>query len=346
MPDPFRILAMPFQEGEKGNPYITSLYAGVQKKGIEVVSFSITNALRQKYALWHIHWPDLIINKPLISASIKLFGFLFLLGWLKLRGTKILWTVHNLESHESRHPRLEKILWRAFIPRLDGFINLSAAGRQLALQKYPQLAGKKSYTIHHGHYQGSYPNTLTRSECRKMLGVEDAQKVLLFFGAIRPYKNVPGLIHEFLKRRDPNQKLIIAGKPFNIAIENQIQAAALKDPAIHLDLGFIAADKVQVYFNAADLVLLPFQDILNSGSALLSLSFHRPILVPDLGGMIELQQALGPDWVHLFSAPLSAESIENALNSLPAAHSQPDLREFEWPAIVDQTVDAYRDLVG
>ena len=71
---------------------------------------------------------------------LKSQAVLSLIDFARSRGTKIVWTVHNLASHERRYPRLEKWFWRAFLRRLDGFITLSESGLSKRARKIYRVA--------------------------------------------------------------------------------------------------------------------------------------------------------------------------------------------------------------
>jgi len=57
---------------------------------------------------------------------------------------------------------------------------------------------------------------------------------------------------------------------------------------ISLYLRYIEDNEVQVFFNACDIVVLPYLNILTSGAAVLALSFGRPVIAPDKGCIPEL----------------------------------------------------------
>ena len=100
---------------------------------------------------------------------------------------------------------------------------------------------------------------------------------------------------------------------------------------------------VQRYLRAADLVVLPFRDITNSASALLALSFDRPVLVPALGAMGELQAIVGTEWVRTYEGELTAEVLAEALEW--AAHrsdGSAPLDALGWAEIARRTLVVYR----
>lgn len=116
---------------------------------------------------------------------------------------------------------------------------------------------------------------------------------------------------------------------------------------MHLHLDFIPKEKVQLFFRAADGVVLPYTEILNSGSALLALSFNRPVLVPEKGAMGELQDQVGDEWVNTYRGSLTPNHLQDALSWARAGDRspRPPLDAFEWETIARQTLKAYQRLL-
>jgi hypothetical protein len=115
---------------------------------------------------------------------------------------------------------------------------------------------------------------------------------------------------------------------------------------VRLTLEHVPDVDMQRYLRAADLVVLPFTDITNSASALLALSFDRPVLVPALGAMGELQAIVGEDWVRTYDGELTREILAGALESAtrpPGA--RPDLEPLGWDGIARRTLALYRDVI-
>ena len=111
-------------------------------------------------------------------------------------------------------------------------------------------------------------------------------------------------------------------------------------------IGAEASDGIVAGFAAADLVVLPFREIMNSGSAVLALSFDRPVLVPEMGSMPELQTRVGAEWVRTYQGELNATELTKAIRW---AHdwqrpAKPDLSDFDWSNIARETVAAFKQL--
>lgn len=347
---PLRILAWPAFNTREQNPYAYLLYSHLP--GAEVEEFSIGKLLTRRYDVWHIHWPEMFLNveHTAATAALKSQAVLSLIDFARSRGTKIVWTVHNLASHERRYPRIEKWFWRAFLRRLDGFITLSESGLRSARERFPQLRRLPGTVVPHGHYRGEYPDD-NRKDCRERLGIPANAKVVLFFGWIREYKNVPGLIMAFRGLNDPDATLLLAGREFQKSGASKsagsVPELAGGDARIHMHLRHVPNDQVQTFFGAADLVALPYREILNSGTALLALSFNRPVLVPHKGAMAELQAQVGRNWVRTYQGELNAERLADALQwaqEEPRAKIAP-LDTLDWNRVGEQTLAAYRNIL-
>jgi glycosyltransferase involved in cell wall biosynthesis len=200
----------------------------------------------------------------------------------------------------------------------------------------------------HGHYRGVY-ETGNAVDPREFLGIPKSARVILYFGQLRAYKNVPLLIEAFRQCRGGEDiRLVIAGAPVDRTAEAAIADAAKGDRRITIHARHIGDESVELYFRACDLVVLPYREIQNSGAALLGLSFNRPILVPDLGAMPELQQLVGPRWVKTFCGTFNADTLQDALNGVEPSHEETctPLDTLHWGNIADQTFHAYNEILS
>ena len=346
-----RILAWPAISDQ--NAYISLLYSNMELLGAEVTHFSAQAMLEGEYSLenydlWHIHWPDhhFSTRNPLKAARASAN----VLSWFreaKAKNVKLVWTVHNLRPHEKHHPYLEPIFYQSFTKMLDGWITLSQVVEHSAKQKFRPLRGKPSFVIPHGHYRDAHANDASKSSARKSLGLSDDAVVLLNFGQIRQYKNVPHLIRTFRKLADENHVLLVAGEPHTQSIEKEIVEAAQGDSRIRLELNFIPDSALPTYFAAADLVVLPYSAITQSGSAVLALSFNRPVLLPNLGALGELQSYVGDNWVRLFEGKLAVGDLQAAITwAKGASHKTVDLEALSWNSIAEKTLRGFETIVG
>ncbi|MGC1383686.1 MAG: glycosyltransferase [Candidatus Acidiferrales bacterium] len=303
--------------------------------------------LLRKYEIWHVHWPDALLGIPSTAhATYKVSGMFATMDYLRARGTKVVWTMHNFASHEARHPKLEAWFWRRFIPRVDGAISLSAAGLAMALRRFPGFKEIPTAVIPHGHYRDQYP--VTGEDGRRRLGISPDAKVIIFFGAVRAYKNVDVLVHAFRGVKSERAVLYVLGNPNSHELAAKIAAMALQDSRVNLKFEFVDANDVSAYLGAADLVVLPYREVLNSGSALLALSCNRPILVPDRGSMGELKSEFSDSWVRTYQGSLDSAKLESALewSLLPRPEVCPMPEKYNWNHIGAETLRFYEDVLS
>lgn len=349
---PIRVIASPAFSNEAQNPYSALLYRHLAQRGFEVREFSLPGLVLGGVDIWHIHWPDLSLNAgPLPRRVRRALTFLVKLAIARIRGVRVVWTVHNLRPHDWVMDRVQRCVHAAFLRSISAFISLTESAKQAAEDQYPALRNVRSFVVPHGHYAGVYPDRVDRVGARAALGLPVAAKVYLFFGQIRPYKNLPALIDAFAGIGDADAFLLIAGNPFEAEYGRRIAELAARRERVVCELGLVPNERVQFFMRAADLVVLPYQEILNSGAALLALSFRRPVLVPCVGSMAELEKTFGERWVCTYAGALSPEHLADAMIRC----RQPDdeacdrledaLEQHSWPRIAVLTSRVYQAVV-
>lgn len=344
-----KFAAKPAYSNREKNPYNTLLYEHMSNLGSTVEEFSIQGAFTQRYDIVHVHWPEYGLNLPTIWLAVsRILSLLVTLQFAKLKGAKLVWTAHNLKAHDNQqYPALEKWFWKLFLGQLDGYVSLNQIGREKLLNRFPQLEGKPYTITPLGHFRDIYPDETDKISARKFLSIPPDRRVMVCAGAIRPYKNLPHLIKVFKQIDDPDLVLLIAGLPINEEIKQEIIATAEGDNRILLQFGLISEAEFQYYLRAADLVVLPYFRIFNSASALLSLSFECPTLLPDLGAMRELQAQVGEDWIQIYEGELTSEALAQAITWAIQPRSESiDLSYFDWDNIAQETLKFYMSLAG
>jgi glycosyltransferase involved in cell wall biosynthesis len=343
---PLRVLAWPGLGARAKNPYTWLLCSHLAALGVRVSDFTPARALRGGYDVLHVHWPDKALNAAsLLGRVAGAVAALMMLEAAHFHGARVAWTAHNARPHESRHPRLEAWFWSAVVRRVDAVIHPSMAGQQVVEALHPELARRPHAVVPLGHFRGTYPDTVSREEARAAFGISDRARVVAFLGLVRAYKNVPHLVRTVraLPREAGEVVLLVGGAPHTAALADEVREAAGRDPLVRLALEHVPDDDVQRYLRAADLVVLPFRDITNSASALLALSFDRPVLVPARGAMGELRELAGADWVWTYEEDLTPELLARALDwAVRRPPGAPRLAALEWPEIARRTLAVYR----
>jgi beta-1,4-mannosyltransferase len=347
-PDALRVLAWPLHIESDGNPYVELLYGAVARTGdADLEMFTKRRLVSRRWDIVHLHWPEWAVRRdsPLVSAR-DTGEFITLLRLARARGARVVWTAHDLRPHDAQgFPAIDRFM-RLFATQVDYLVGLSAASLHDVRQVYPQLRRVGSTVVPHGHYRGAYPDAgLEKRQARQMLGIADDARTLVMLGQIRPYKNAVALIEAFRRVADPGDRLVVAGRPIDGSLERQVTGAAAGDERVILHLSHVPDGEVQRYLRAADVVMLPYRAVLNSGAALLALSFDRPIVAPSLGSFRELVGAVGEEWVRTYEGDLSDQVVEDALVR-PVPSGRAPLAELEWDRLAALTIAAYRAAVS
>lgn len=267
------------------NSYQTNLSNSLKKRGGSIYfSVSVPRSVIKYWRpdILHIHWTDpfMVANSRLMTV-IESTRFIFELLMLKLLGVKIVWTIHNIKDHEGRYKSIQYFFTKILIKLCNRLIVHCQSAKEETIKVYGENSSIR--IIPHGNYIGWYKNAINRPEAREKLNIRDEDIVFLYFGQIRSYKGVDELIDTFKVLEHPNVRLLIVGKPLNKEIGNSLFEKCKSDSRIKIISEFIPDEDIQIYMNAADIVTLPFKNILTSGSALLAMSFAKPIITPNIG---------------------------------------------------------------
>lgn len=209
------------------------------------------------------------------------FQILFLVFFTK---AKIVWTLHNILPHNVQNKRLH-IAVRHFFGKHCEWIRVFSEDTVDKAKATLHLSAHKFKILPEGDYTAIYPDQIDPSDARKELGIERSKIVLLWLGFIKPYKGLENLLKVFSKMENREAVLIIAGKSiypeYTLFLKDLLKS--LSEKRVRLLDEFVPVEKLQIFFNAADAVVLPFEDIDNSGSLILSMGFKKPVLAPKLG---------------------------------------------------------------
>lgn len=328
-----RVLQSFPQPRETTNPYIVMLKESLERTpDLEVMTFSWRNALFGSYDVFHAHWPEILVNgaSPFKKLVRQVLTALFL-ARLKINGTPIVRTLHNLER-PTGISRRENLALGVFEKMTDLYILINLVGEA------PD--GKDSVRILHGHYRDWYG---------KYSHPAMVPGRISYFGLIRRYKGVEDLISAFRGLDDESASLGIAGRPSTAEQAEEIESAAGEDPRISTLLRFLSDEELVKTACEGQVVVLPYRHMHNSGTALAALSLDRPVLVPDNEANRALAEEVGPGWVHTFKEGLDTERLKEVLEvtSDPKGRSaQPNLASREWDSCGRAHRDAYRGLIS
>ncbi|MFW6016272.1 MAG: glycosyltransferase family 4 protein [bacterium] len=310
-----KILAKPGLYSKlKGASSPQCLYSELLKLAdVEVEEWSPVKMIFSKYDLLHIHWPDNILGaRNQFFILLKIILLTISLKIVRFKKSKIIWTSHNIESHYNVNSYLENLFWKFLLRNVDGIITPSYSIKEQLINKHPQVKSKRIIVTPFGDWSQLVPNEVDFKDSRLSLNIPNNDFLIIWIGGIRPYKGLETLIQSFKKLPNNNIRLIIGGIIFDSNYEAKIQKLTNKDSRIIIHSGFIPNEKLQIYYNAANLAVFPFKKITNSGSVRLALHFDCPVLVPDFPIFKEMEKNFGSTFIKLY--PKNTRDISFYLN--------------------------------
>jgi glycosyltransferase involved in cell wall biosynthesis len=194
--------------------------------------------------------------------------------------------VENVISHEGRW--IDVFLTKIALQTADRFLVLSKVVEEGMRKLYPQIKVFRSSLPIYDCYQTS--EQLTQQQAQQQLGLA-GKNVILFFGYIRQYKGLMNLIEALplIRKRMSEAHLLVVGEFYD-------NPQPYLDTIKRLDLGsnitiineYVANEAVHVYFTAANLAVLPYNEATQSGILSIAYGFAKPVVITNVGGLAEL----------------------------------------------------------
>ena len=273
------------------NPYQFLMIKGLKKsKSLEIINgFSsrylgiLLSAFVYRPNFIHFDWINkYYLKKYSLTTAMTIPWFILQILFIKkILKIKVVCTLHNINPHDSMQYNLNKIAQKKFLQQCDWIRVFSKSTVSKIIEEY-QINSKQVFSLPEGSYVKYYKNKINKEDARKILNLKN-EKILLYLGTIKPYKGILNLINVFSSINHHNAKLIIAGKVMNKEYLKKINNSINNNNSILLINKFIKPNDLQIYFNACDAVVLPFNNIENSGSVILAMGFKKIIVAPNIG---------------------------------------------------------------
>ena len=238
---------------------------------------------RSQAQIFHLLW----------NNKFEHFDRTALMLYYRLFGKRVVFTAHNVNARkrDGCDSWLNRFTLRIQY-RLCTHILVHTAAMKRELLADFEIAPERVSVIPFGINDTNPRTGLGRGEARERLGLRQGDKALLFFGQIAPYKGLNYLVGALaeLATEGRDFKLIVAGrvKPGHSnywdRIKSEIARARLMEFVIQ-HVRFIPDDEVEVYFKAADVTVIPYVKIFQSGVPFLSYSFGLPVIATDVGSL-------------------------------------------------------------
>lgn len=241
-------------------------------------------ALTSKAPVFHLLW----------NNKLEFLDRTLLLTYYKLLGKRLVFTVHNVnirkrDGHDSFANRITLRYQYWLVDHL--FVHTQRMAEELRTEF--GVPPDKVSVIPFGINSTVPDTTLTPAEARARLGIAATDRVLLFFGNIARYKGLEHLVEALpaILARHPQARLVIAGRPkgeesYWAGIERRIDELGIA-ARVTRRIEYVPDAETEVFFKAADLLVLPYSHVFQSGVLFLGYNFGLPVVATDVGSLRE-----------------------------------------------------------
>jgi len=289
------------------------------------------------------HIPDMLrYRSHAASADVVHFQWLAMQQidrYLLPKGKPTVLTAHDVLPREPKPGQLKA--QRDLYNRVDAVVVHSQHGKQ-RLTAELGIAAEKIAVIEHGVFD--YLTELTDTVPLPKQLAEVDKPVVLCFGLMRPYKGIDLLLDAWRDVEDA--ELWVVGMP-KMSIESLQQAAP---KSVRFVPRFITDREIPSFFKRADLIVLPYREIDQSGVLYTALAFDKPLLLSNVGGFPEVATHGAAQLFESGSRDALSAALKNLigdqeeLNKLAQQASQVAKTRYSWQTVAKKTVALYQDL--
>lgn len=283
----------------------------------------LDDIVRERPDTIHMHWPHpyflffgLVPTKPLstLASGVAAVFFLTQFAIASMLVDSTVWTLHNRGNHNSLQPRVERLVHIA-LGRLADTVTVWDDATMVIAEEEFGINREKLVVVPHNNYLPIYERIGeddASSTCQSVCEQADRyDRVLLYFGRIREYKDVVGMIEAFETVDAEDACLVVAGNPSE-SLDTAVKTAINTTKDVVGDLRYVPDEDVPKYFKTADIAIFPYKKIFNSGSILLAMSFATPFVAPRLGAI----PGVAPDGNIIYGESYETASRDVVCNEL------------------------------
>jgi glycosyltransferase involved in cell wall biosynthesis len=212
--------------------------------------------------------------------------------------SKIIFTAHNVLPHNTGNKY--KTIYNKIYDLIDGIIVHTNRSKEEIEDRFNIY--DKIRVIPHGLLELNYDENNTnkiKNEVYENNNLDD-KIVLGFIGSIRKNKGIELLIDIWEENNFLNSNkeiiLLISGSCKSDKLSNRIKEMNDYNNVI-IDIRFLPLDNFAAYMKVADIILLPYLNISQSGVLLSVLAEEKPVLVSDRGGLTDPFEVGKIGWV-------------------------------------------------
>ena len=346
------------------NPYQQLFFQSVRQSGAQVVPLAMSRSspLRQldDVDVIHFDWlhPFYASRRGRLVRVYKTWSVLRALRSIKRTGRpKLVHTIHNLSCHDSYlPPQKESQIVGQMFGVMDALVAFSPAVFDEVDRHWSLDDRQPRFVIPHGHYIDSYDEPLGELHgqecCRQELKIPEDVPVVLFFGHLRESKGILDLLSVFPEvHRTTGAILVVAGRCDSATVATALSESDQQSVRVFGEQ--VSDSDLPRYYAAADVVALPFQSILNSGSAILAQSMGKYSVMPKIATLTAnldvnaIATYAAGDLQALKAALATAVQIPRAdLAARGAAAREYLKQELDWKKIGRLATEMYETVAG
>lgn len=216
--------------------------------------------------------------RKLRDRSLCLQNFRSFLRQAKQANVRVIWTLHNMESHENWDV-VDGAGFRLLARVADLVICHSDDAKARFLKTHKPNGSV--VVMPHGNYDGIYPAPRPREQILRELGLDPKLPVVGCVGALRTYKGFD-LACQAIKSLGGKVQLLCAGAPHHHFPLHEFEQSIDSTPGAILVARQLTEQEFADYCAASDVILLPYRKITGSGALLAALTLERGVVASDL----------------------------------------------------------------
>ncbi len=245
----------------------------------------------------NIHWPEAIFNweEPTQKALDKLERNL--IEWKK--NSLLVYTKHDFQRNKGTTPNFN-CLFNLVESYSDVFIHLGLYSKEKYRMLYPEA---KHEIIHHPLFEKKLMNT-SKFRAREKLGIDQNARVIMIPGTIRSFKERDMVLRSFKSLKLKNKVLVSTNMRAELRFDfrGRIRLKNLFDvqkfvvnrfkqkhqpPGYFFNYSPMSDEDLSIRMSAADVIMVPRKDNLNSGIVFLGLTYQKVVVGPGVGNIQE-----------------------------------------------------------
>jgi glycosyltransferase involved in cell wall biosynthesis len=263
---------------------------------------------------------------------------------LRFLSNRLILTVHNVVPHDRDTPEVRRYL--SVVYRIPHILIVHTENACQRLIDEFDIDRSKIRIMGHGLDEIIYPKVIDVAATRIALGYEPDQRFILFLGSVRRYKGVD-LLLQAVRHLDDDVHVLVAGNcidaKYQQEIEQIIEQWSLKKK-VTLELGYLTEERVSQLLGAADVLVMPYRKIDQSGVLFAALRHGLPVIAFDVGNLRDYL----PNGVGKIVAVGDIGALADAINSSEFPISTRNLiatyaEQFRWEETVKAILHVYRE---